>query len=51
MPNVPLQALSEKLSFLVGNWGLAGQAHSDALAMAYENFIVEVGLYGFVLSQ
>ena len=46
MPNVPLQALSEKLSFLVGNWGLAGQAHSDALAMAYENFIVEVGLYG-----
>jgi hypothetical protein len=46
MPNVPLQALSEKLSFLVGNWGLTGQAHSDALAMAYENFIVEVGLYG-----
>ena len=46
MPNVPLLALSEKLTFLVGNWGLTGQAHSDALAMAYENFIIEVGLYG-----
>ena len=34
MPNFPLLALSEKLTFLVGNWGLIGQAHSDALAMA-----------------
>jgi hypothetical protein len=38
MPNFPLLALSEKLTFLVGNWGLIGQSHSDALAMAYKNF-------------
>ncbi len=36
MPNIPLLALSEKLSFLLGNWGFPGQAHSDALAMAYK---------------
>jgi hypothetical protein len=34
MPNIPLAALAEKLSFLVGNWGFHGQAHSDSLAMA-----------------
>ena len=50
MPNFPLLALSEKLTFLVGNWGLIGQAHSDALAMAYENFLIEVGLYGSPLN-
>jgi ribonuclease HI len=46
MPNFPLVALADKLSFLLGNWGFYGLAHSDALAMAYENFLVEVGLYG-----
>jgi hypothetical protein len=50
MPNFPLLALSEKLTFLVENWGLIGQAHSDALTMAYENFLIEVGLYGSPLN-
>ncbi len=46
MPNVPLVALAEKVHFLLGNWGFAGQAHSDALAMVFDNFLIEVGLYG-----
>jgi hypothetical protein len=46
LPNFPLMALSEKVSFLFGNWGFHGQAPSDALAMAFQNFLVEVGLYG-----
>jgi hypothetical protein len=46
MPNIPLAALAEKLSFLVEIWGFHGQAHSDSLAMAYDNFLMEVGLYG-----
>jgi hypothetical protein len=46
MSNIPLAALAEKLSFLVGNPGFHGQAHSDSLAMAYDNFLMEVGLYG-----
>ncbi len=41
-----LVALSEKVSFLLGNWGFLGQAHSDDLAMAYKKFLVKVGLYG-----
>jgi hypothetical protein len=44
--NFPLVALAEKVSFFVGNWGFQGQAQSDALAMAYDFFLVEVGLYG-----
>jgi hypothetical protein len=46
LPNFLLVALSEKVSFLFGNWCFSGQAHSDALAMAYNNFFVEVGLNG-----
>jgi hypothetical protein len=46
MPNVSLAALAEKVSFLLGNWGFAGQAQSNALAMAFDNFLIEVGLYG-----
>jgi hypothetical protein len=46
LPFFPLVALSEKLSFLLGNWGFHGLAHSDALAMAFDNFLMEVGLYG-----
>jgi hypothetical protein len=45
LPNFPLIALAEKISFILGNWGFQGLAHSDAMAMAYENFIIEVGLY------
>ena len=45
LPNFPLVALANKLAFLIGNWGFQGQAQSDALALAYENFLVEVGLY------
>jgi hypothetical protein len=47
MPNVPLVALAEKVSFLLGNWGgFTGQAQSDTLAMTFDNFLLEVGLYG-----
>jgi hypothetical protein len=46
LPNFPLLALSSKIFFLRGNWGFHGQAHSDCLAMAFDNFLVEVGLYG-----
>jgi hypothetical protein len=45
MPNILLAALAEKLSFLVSNWGFHGQAHSDSLVIAYDNFLMEVGLY------
>jgi hypothetical protein len=46
LPNLPLVALSDKISFLLGKWGFYGRAHSNALAMAYDNFLIEVGLYG-----
>ncbi len=36
MPNMPLISLLEKISFLLGNWGFLGQAHSNTLLMAYE---------------
>ena len=49
LPNFPLVALANKLAFLIGNWGFQGQAQSDALALAYENFLVEVGLYNLPL--
>jgi hypothetical protein len=45
LQNFSLVALAEKVSFLFGNWGFHRQAPSDALAMAFENFLVEVGLY------
>jgi hypothetical protein len=44
--NLLLVALSDKISFLLGNWGFYGRAHSSALAMAYDNFLIEVGHYG-----
>jgi hypothetical protein len=50
MPNLPLVAMAEKLCFLLCNWDFQGLAHSNALAMAYDNFLVEVGLYGSPLS-
>jgi hypothetical protein len=46
MPNMLLVALADKLSFLLVNWGFHGQAHSNALAMVHENFLMEVGMYG-----
>ncbi len=45
LPNFPLIALAEKISFILANWGFQGVAHSDVMAMMYENFIIEVGLY------
>ncbi len=45
LPNFLLLALSEKVLFLLGNWGFYGQVHSYTLAMAYEDFLVKVGLY------
>ncbi len=44
LPSFPLVALSEKILFLLGNWGFHGFAHSNALSMAYDNFLLEVGL-------
>jgi hypothetical protein len=49
VPNFPLVTLAEMVSFLLGNWGFHSQVPSDALAMAYENLLVEVGLYGIPL--
>ncbi len=46
MPNFPLVALAEKITFFSSNWGFLGVAHSDPLEMAYDNFLMEVGLYG-----
>ncbi len=45
LPNFPLVALADKITFLLGNWGFLGLAHSNSLAIAYENFLMEVGLY------
>jgi hypothetical protein len=45
LPNFPLIALSKKISFLLGNWGFHCRSHSNSLAMAYENILLEVGLY------
>jgi hypothetical protein len=46
LPNIPVVALLAKVSFLLGNWGFFSQVHSNALAMAYSNFLVKIGLYG-----
>jgi hypothetical protein len=46
LPNFSLVALAEKITFLLSNWGFPGVAHSDSLAMAYDNFLMEVSLYG-----
>jgi hypothetical protein len=51
MPNMPLLSLSEKISFLLHNWGFLGQAQSDALSMAYKNFLIKVGLYSTPLNS
>ncbi len=49
LPNFFLVALAEKMAFFLGNWGYLGQAPSDTLAMVYESFVMEVGLYGCLL--
>jgi hypothetical protein len=46
LTNLPLVALADKITILLGNWGFYGQAHSSALAMAYDNFLIEVRLFG-----
>jgi hypothetical protein len=45
LPNFPLIPLADKILFLLCNWGFHWLAHSDALAMAYDDFLIEVGLY------
>ena len=50
LPCFPLVALAKKISFLQENWGNTGVAQSDALSLAYDDFIMEVGLYGNPLS-
>jgi hypothetical protein len=50
MPYMPLVVLVEKLSFLLCNWSFQGLAHSNVLAMAYDNFLVKLGLYGSLLA-
>ncbi len=51
MPNMPLISLSEKISFLLGNWGFLRQAHSNALSLAYQKNTIKVGLYGTPLQS
>jgi hypothetical protein len=46
LPCFPLVALAKKISFLQENWGSSGVAQSDALSLAYDGFLMEVGLYG-----
>jgi hypothetical protein len=50
LPSFPLVTLSKKISFLQGNWGSPGVAQSDALSLVYDDFLIEVGLYGNPLS-
>jgi hypothetical protein len=45
MANYTLVSLSSKLSFIQSNWGF-DVAHSKAMMMGYESFMIEVGLYG-----
>jgi hypothetical protein len=45
MANYALVSLASKLSSLQFNWGFESP-HSSALMMAYESFMVEVGIYG-----
>ncbi len=46
LPCFPLVALAKKISFLQENWGRSGIAQSDALSLAYDDFLMEVRLYG-----
>ena len=50
LPSFLLVALSKKISFLQENWGSPGVAQSDTLSLAYDDFLMEVGLYGNPLS-
>jgi hypothetical protein len=45
MANYTLVSLLLKLSFIQSNWGF-DVAHSKAMRMGYESFMIEVGLYG-----
>jgi hypothetical protein len=45
MANYTLVSLSLKISFIQINWGF-DVAHSKAMMMGYESFMIEVGLYG-----
>jgi hypothetical protein len=46
LPCFPLLALAKKKSFLKENWGSSGVAQSDAPSLAYDDFLMEVGLCG-----
>ncbi len=50
LPCFPLVALAKKISFLRENRGNTGVAQSNALSLAYDDFIMEVVLYGNPLS-
>jgi hypothetical protein len=41
----PLVALAKKISFLQENWGSSDITQSDALSLAYDDFLMEVGFY------
>ncbi len=45
MANYALVSLLAKLSFIQCKWGF-DVAHSKAMMMGYESFMIEVGLYG-----
>ncbi len=50
LPSCTFVALSKKISFLQGNWGCPGIAQSDASSLAYDDFLMEVGLHRNPLS-
>ena len=49
MPNFVVVAFAVKVFFLQCHWGFEG-ATADSMHWCYENFLVEVGLYGNVFS-
>jgi len=49
MPNFAVVAFASKVFFLQCHWGFDG-ATADSMRWNYENFIVDVGLYGNVFS-
>ena len=50
MPNFALVSLASKVAFIQRTWGFES-VDSKALMMAYESFMVEVGLYGIIMDH
>jgi len=50
MPNFVVVAFAAKVFFLQCHWGFEG-APAETMLWCYENFLIEVGLYGNIFSQ